>query len=139
MPRDLAPAIVIRSLRSVLGMTQEAFGRELSVGQDIVSDWERGEYAPAAENYVNLVKLAVEHDRFSEASRFVEQLGTGTGLFAVTSHYVEESRSRRDAAYREAFTEAKAIYPTDETARHRFAMNAARRALRVRARKEKRK
>lgn len=133
MPRDSTAATKIGSLRSTLGMVQEAFADEVGVAQGVVSAWERGEYAPSAENYVELTRLAEEHELYSQALWFLEQSGIGrTELLAI----VKETHSRRDAAYRQAFSEAQAMYPNDEIAKHRFAMAAAARALRMRRRKK---
>jgi len=113
-------------------MVQEAFAEELDVAQGVVSAWERGEYAPAAENYVNLAKLAAKNGLGLKAVWFLEQAGVGGELLAATSLLARESRSRRDAAYSQALIEAQALYPNDALAQHRAATRSAERALRKR-------
>src|SRR5258707_8369941 len=138
MPNDSTPAMEIKSLRVSLGMVQEAFATELEVAQGVVSAWERGEYAPAAENYANLLKLAAKHKLHSKVLRFFERMGTGRmELVAATSRAVKESRSKWDAAYAQGLIDAQAAYPEEKgLAHHRFATRFADRAL---ARMEKRR
>jgi transcriptional regulator with XRE-family HTH domain len=133
LPSDSTLATRLYSLRNRLGMNQEAFAKELGVGQGVVSKWERGEYAPSAESYGNLAKFAARHDLYSEALWFVEQIGvSGAELLAI----IKESRSRRDAAYQQGLIEAKTEYPDDEGAQHRYALKFSRRALRRKAKKK---
>jgi len=118
-------------------MTQEAFAEELAVTQGVVSAWERGEHAITAENYANLAELAAKHNLHLEALRFLERGGVSAELITRISHIAKESRSRRDAAYRQALIEAQVYYPDDALAQHRYATRAAEHALRLRRKKSK--
>src|SRR6266481_3215157 len=129
MSSEPTPGTEIKSLRSTLGMTQEAFAEELEVTQGVVSAWEREEHKITTENYVNLAKLAARNALHLEAIRFLEHAGVGDELLAAVSHIAKESRSRRDAAYRQALIEAQALYANDEVAQHRYAMRVAESAL----------
>jgi transcriptional regulator with XRE-family HTH domain len=124
MPEDSTPAMRVKSLRTGLGMNQERFAKAVSVTQGVVSDWERGEYAPSAESYGKLVSLAAKHNLHSEAVWFAMQ--TGKAISDLVSVLVKES----NAAYSQAFVEAQTLYPNDPAAQRRFAERAADRVLR---------
>lgn len=134
MPKDSMPEEEIKSLRSALGMVQEEFAKELEVTQGVVSDWERGEYDPTAENYVNLAKLAARNALHLVAIRFLEHAGVGDDLLAAVSHLAKESRSRRDAAYQQGLAEAQSLRPNDALFQYRYATRFAERALQKRKR-----
>jgi transcriptional regulator with XRE-family HTH domain len=133
MREDSTAAIKIASVRSALAMNQETFAKHLAVGQGVVSAWERGEYAPSAESYAKLTKLAAECGLFSEARWFLEHVGIGrTELLAI----VKESRDKRGAAYRQGLIDAQAEYPDDALAQRRYADKFQKRALRRKTKKK---
>src|SRR6266513_226773 len=127
MQKDSTPEEDVKSLRSTLGMVQEAFAQELEVAQGVVSAWERGEYAPTAENFVNLAKLAAKNGLRLKALRFLEHAGVGGELLVETSRLAKESVSRRDEAYQQGLRDAQALYPNDTLAQHRYATRVAER------------
>jgi transcriptional regulator with XRE-family HTH domain len=115
-------------------MNQETFAKHMGVGQGVVSAWERGEYAPSAETYAKLTKLAAECGLFSEARLFLERspaIGR-TELLAI----VKENHGKRGAAYRQGLIDAQAAYPNDALAQRRYAKKFSDRILRRNARKK---
>lgn len=124
MQKDSTAAIKLGSLRSVLGMTQEAFAKELGVAQGVVSSWEGGQYAPSAENYMKLGNLAGERKLYLEAQWCFEQAG-GRRMAMLAA-----------AAYKQGFIEGQAEYPHEPAAWPRYALKFQKRMLRRKAKKK---
>jgi transcriptional regulator with XRE-family HTH domain len=62
-PEDAAwDADTVRELRTVLGLSQQAFARELGVRQQTVSDWETGTYRPRGAS-ARVLSLVAERAR----------------------------------------------------------------------------
>jgi transcriptional regulator with XRE-family HTH domain len=134
MPKDSTAAVKIGLVRSALAMTQEAFAKQLEVGQSLVSAWERGEYAPSAENYMKLGNLAEKH-----ASRVVADIANDLHLYAAWCF--EQAGGRRmamlaAAAYKQGFIEGQEHYPDDPIAQRRNALAFQKRILRRKAKKK---
>lgn len=113
-------------------MNQETFAKEVEVDQSVVSDWERGEYAPSFESYAKLTTLASRHNLSSEALWFMGQVGASMQEFVST--FVKE----RNAVYSSALIEAQSKFPNDAAAQHRFATAQADRVMRMRVSKRPR-
>jgi transcriptional regulator with XRE-family HTH domain len=126
MRKDSTAAIELGSIRSALGMTQEAFAKELGVAQGVVSSWEGGQYAPSAENYMRLGNLAEERKLYLKAQWCFEQAG-GRRMAMLAA-----------AAYKQGYIVAQESgeHPNDPTAWHRSAMRFQKRILRRKAKKK---